>query len=87
MTIDLRNNRREIIKSMTYTVDPEDILIKQIGFKDITPYEVLQQAKDTTRCIHIAYIAEGYTKDEMQTFLNDAKIANDAIFEHEPLRH
>lgn len=86
VTIDLRNNRREIIKSMTYTVDPKDILIKQIGFKDITPYKVLQQAKDTTRCIHIAYIAEGYTKDEMQTFLNDAKIANDAIFEHEPFK-
>lgn len=86
ITIDLRNNRREIIKSFTHTVDPEDILIKQIGFKNITPYTTLSQAEDTTHCIHIAFLAEGYTKDEMHMFLNDAQIANNAIFEHEPFK-
>ena len=86
VTVDIRNNRREIMKSFTHVVNPEDILIKQIGFKNVTPYKTLQQAEDTTRCIHIAYIAEGYKQEEMNVFLNDAKTANDAIFAHEPFK-
>lgn len=86
ITVDLRNNRREIIKSMTQTVSPDDILIRHIGFRNHTPYVTLQQAADTARCIHIAYVAEGYTADEMETFIKDAQIANDAIFAHEPFK-
>ncbi|MGM9705682.1 MAG: peptidase M64 N-terminal domain-containing protein, partial [Prevotella sp.] len=86
ITVDLRNNRREIIKSMTQTVSPDDILIRHIGFRNHTPYVTLQQAADTARCIHIAYVAEGYTPDEMETFIKDAQTANDAIFAHEPFK-
>lgn len=86
ITVDLRNNRREIIKSMTQTVSPDDILIRHIGFRNHTPYVTLQQAADTARCIHIAYVAEGYTADEMETFIKDAQTANDAIFAHEPFK-
>lgn len=87
VTVDIRNNRREIMKSFTHVVNPEDILIKQIGFKNVTPYKTLQQAEDTTRCIHIAYIAEGYKQEEMNVFLNDAKTANDAILHTSHLRN
>lgn len=86
ITIDLRNNRREVVKSMTHTVSPSDILIRHVGFKDVTPYITLQKAADTSRCIHIAYIAEGYTDKEMPIFIKDAKNANDAIFAHEPFK-
>lgn len=84
VTVDLRNNRREVMTTFTHTVYPEDILIKHIGFTGVTPYETLLAATDTTRCIHIAFLAEGYTKDEMDTFLDDARIATDALFAHEP---
>ena len=60
ITLDLRNNRREITTTLTHQVAPKDILIHQKGNKP-TPYVTLQQAADTTRCIHIAYVAEGYT--------------------------
>lgn len=86
ITIDLRNNRHEIIASMTHFVNPNDILIRHTGFNHVTPYTTLQTAEDTTKCIHIAYVAEGYNKDEMPIFLEDARIATEALFEHEPFK-
>lgn len=86
ITVDLRNNRREIITSMKHTVCPHDILIRRIGEKDVTPYVTMQKAADTTRCIHIAYISEGYKKDEMQTFINDTRDAMETLFKHEPFK-
>ncbi|WP_308232458.1 peptidase M64 N-terminal domain-containing protein, partial [uncultured Prevotella sp.] len=86
VTVDLRNNRHEVTGTMTHTVDPSDILIRHTGFKNRTPYTTIQQAADTTRCIHIAYVAEGYKKDEMNVFVDDAKIATEALFEHEPFK-
>lgn len=86
ITVELRNNRREVMTSLTHSVDPTDILIKHIGFTNTTPYTTLQQAADTTRCIHIAYLAEGYTKDEMGTFIADARSATEAMMAHEPFK-
>ncbi|MBR4388577.1 MAG: peptidase M64 [Prevotella sp.] len=86
ITVDLRNNRRETMASMTHTVNPRDILIRRIGERGVTPYETLQQARDTTRCIHIAFLAEGYTENEMGIFLADAREAIGALFEHEPFK-
>lgn len=86
ITLDLRNNRREVITSLTHQVVPTDILIRHIGEHDITPYTLLQQAKDTSRCIHIAFLAEGYQKNEMPTFIQDAKSAIEALFSHEPFK-
>ncbi|MBR1462690.1 MAG: peptidase M64 [Prevotella sp.] len=86
ITVELYNNRRQIMTSLTHLVDPKDILIRHIGERNVTPYITLQQAKDTLNCIHIAYLAEGYTQEEMPTFIEDAKIAVDALFEHEPFK-
>lgn len=86
ITIDPRNNRREVVASLTHQVVPSDILIRHIGERNVTPYETLLQAKDTTKCIHIAFLAEGYQQHEMPTFINDAKIAIEALFAHEPFK-
>ena len=86
ITVNLMNYRREIATSFTHIVNPKDILIQHIGEKDVNPYVTLQQATDTTRCIHIAYLAEGYKRDQMGNFINDAKIAVEALFEHEPFK-
>ena len=86
ITVDLRNNRREIVASLTHQVAPTDILIRHVGFEDVTPYETLQQAADPTRCIHIAYLAEGYTEEEMPLFIEDARVAIEALFAHEPFK-
>lgn len=86
VTVSLFNNRREITSTMTHEVVPTDILIRRIGERDVTPYSVVQKAKDETRCIHIAFVAEGYQEIEMDTFLNDVNIAVEAIFSHEPFQ-
>lgn len=85
ITLSLFNNRREVTNTLTHQVVPTDILIHHKGDKP-TPYETIQQAADTTRCIHIAFVAEGYTEAEMGTFLKDVKEANEAIFSHEPFK-
>ncbi|MCR4774261.1 MAG: IgA Peptidase M64 [Prevotella sp.] len=86
ITVDLRNNRREITTSFTHTVVPSDILIRHIGFHDTTPYETLSQAADTAHCVHIAFLAEGYTEQEMPVFIADAQTAMEALFAHEPFK-
>lgn len=86
ITIDLRDNRREVKASFTHSVNPADILIKHIGFSNITPYETLSSAT-TPDHINIAFLAEGYTNSEMDTFISDARTAMEAIFAHEPFKH
>lgn len=85
ISVELRNNRRQTMTSFTHQVAPSDILIHHKG-ETPTPYVTLQQAADTTHCIHIAYVAEGYTEKEMSTFLHDAQEATDALFAHEPFK-
>ena len=86
VTVELRNNRREVTVSMTHLVAPRDILIRHMGERNVTAYETLQQAADPSRCIHIAYIAEGYTEAEMPVFIKDCRIAMEALFAHEPFK-
>lgn len=86
ITLDLRNNRREISSSMTHQIVPSDILIRPIGYKDVTPFETLQKASDSTNCIYLAYLAEGYQASEMNTFIADARTAMEALFAHEPYK-
>lgn len=85
LTISLRNNRRETVKTITEMIVPTDILIKRRQDKT-TPYEILQSAADTTKCIRIAFLAEGYKEEEMPKFVADAQTATDAIFSHEPFK-
>lgn len=85
ITVQLRNNRREVTTTYTHVVNPKDILIRKKGLHP-TPYATLQQAKDTANCIHIAYLAEGYTDKEMATFLTDCRTAMEALFAHEPFK-
>jgi hypothetical protein len=88
ITIEIYDYHGKIISSMHHTVDPNDILIRKAGEKPetVTPFETLQQAADTNHCIHIAYVAEGYTADEMEHFLNDCKKASESLFRHEPFK-
>ena len=65
ITVDLRNNRREVMATLTHTVNPKDILIRHIGYNHVTPYATQQTAVNPEKCIHIAYLSEGYREDEM----------------------
>lgn len=86
ITLNLMDNRREVCAKLTHQVVPTDILIRHTGERFVTPYVTLQQAKDTSRCIHLAFVAEGYRKEEMPIFIQDAKVAIEALFSHEPFK-
>ena len=86
ITVELRDYHDQVNATMTHTVDPADILIRHTGERNITPYVTLQQAADTNRCIHLAYVAEGYQQEEMNVFLEDCRIAMEALFEHTPFK-
>ena len=86
ITVELRDYHDQVNATMTHSVDPKDILIRKAGERLVTPYITLQQARDTSRCIHVAYVAEGYQQHEMGTFLEDCRIAMESLFQHEPFR-
>jgi len=52
----------------------------------LLPYVYLQKSGTPENCIDVAIMAEGYTKEEMELFIKDAKIACEALFSHEPFR-
>ena len=82
--VELFDYHDNVVNSLTHTVDPKDILIRKAGERGTTPYQVLNQPADTSRCIHIAFVAEGYTSDEMDHFLDDCQKAIGSLFHHEP---
>ena len=84
--VELFDYHDQVISRLTHKVDPKDILIRKAGERQITPHVTLQQAADTTRCIHVAFVAEGYQQQEMDVFLNDCRIAMESLFEHEPFK-
>lgn len=71
---------------MKHTVSPDDILIHQKGTAHITPHKYLLQSGNTAKCIDVAILAEGYTPEEMPVFYEDAAIACESLFAHEPFR-
>lgn len=84
--VELFDNHNKVVNSLTHTVNPKDILIRKAGERSVTPYDVLHQAKDTSRCIRIAFVAEGYTSDEMDHYLDDCRKAIGSLFNHEPFK-
>ena len=84
--VELFDYHDRVITRLTHKVDPKDILIRKAGERQITPHVTLQQAADTTRCIRVAFVAEGYQQHEMDAFLNDCRIAMESLFEHEPFK-
>ena len=91
ITVELRDYHDRVTTAFRHTVNPSDILIRRPAVSVTTPsqqqphpYITLHQAADTTRCIHIAYVAEGYTQEQMPQFLDDCRAANESLFRHEP---
>ncbi len=85
VTLDLRDNHRKITSTLTQTISPRDILIREKGKVPLN-YITLNEAKNEEKSIKIAFLSEGYTPDEMRTFIEDAKVATEALFSYEPFK-
>ena len=77
---------REVNATMKHLVNPTDILIQQKGVNHVTPYKYIYQGGSPEKCIDVAILAEGYTEQEMDTFYQDAEMAVESMFNHEPFK-
>jgi len=84
--VELRDYHNRVTAQLTHDVDPNDILIRRMDRHADAPYVTLQQAADTNHCIHIAYVAEGYTTAQMEQYLEDCRTAIESLFRHEPFK-
>ncbi len=82
--IKLLDARHEVRATLSHTVLPDDILIEQKGFSHVNPYKYILKSGDSSECIDIAFLAEGYTEEEMDIFYKDAADACESLFSHEP---
>ena len=69
--------------SLTHLVEPDDILIRKIT-PQVPQHEYLLKSGSPEDKIDVAIVAEGYTAEESEMFYNDARIAMDAILDHQP---
>lgn len=82
--ITLLDNEGHKQTSMRHTINPNDKLIRQRADLPTTQHKYLLQSGPSEECIDIAIVAEGYTAEEMDLFLKDARTACDEIFRYEP---
>jgi hypothetical protein len=80
----LREKDGSYKSALKHTVDPQDILIKKKGLKNIPPYTVVHQGGAIDKCINVVILAEGYTLSEMDKFREHAAIACEQILAHSP---
>lgn len=71
---------------LRHTIDPQDRLIRNVTSQRALPHKYLHKGGDSKRAIDVVILAEGYTIDEINTFLEDAQIATDEILSYEPFK-
>jgi len=86
VTVTLTDTHQKETAKFTHRVDPKDILIRHIGEKGLTPWKYVYQAGDSKDVIDVAIVAEGYTAEQMDSFLIDCQMAVDAYHSHEPFK-
>ena len=86
VTIELYDYHDSLTTTMTHTVDPSDILIRDHSRQSSVRYTTINAPADTSSCIHIAYVAEGYTAQQMSLFRQHCTEATEALFAHEPFK-
>ena len=82
--ITLLDNEGRLQTTMHHAVNPNDKLIRQRNNAPTSRHEYLLKSGPSEECIDVAIVAEGYTAEEMDLFLKDARTACDEIFRYEP---
>lgn len=82
--ISLRDRKGFYLKTLEHIVDPNDILIKKKGTKNIPIYTAIHQGGTVNNSINVVILAEGYTSAEMDIFRGHAKTTCEAILGHSP---
>ena len=85
VTVCLNSKHGDTTAVLTHYINPKDILIRRKGFNRITEHEIIAKAGDgVSNPINIVFVAEGYKAEEMDSFINDCRIATESIMAHQP---
>lgn len=84
--IKLYDHHQKQTAAMKHMVNPEDILIRKKGHSHLTPHTYLHRGGTEADCIDVVILAEGYTHEEMDVFRQDATVAMESLFAHEPFK-
>lgn len=85
VTICLKDKHGDTTATLSHYVNPNDILIRRKGIDRITEHETIAKAADgVSNPINIVFVAEGYKAEEMDSFINDCRIATQSIMAHSP---
>ena len=79
LKIEKRNYNGQFSGIFSQTIDPDNYFIINENTRDI-PVEKIYYSGDYSHKIDIAILAEGYTANEMDKFVNDAKRLTDSLF-------
>ena len=82
-TLELRDNTGKSSQH-SFTIDPSDVLIRDDSNIAPLPYTYIHKGGDSKGTIDVVILAEGYTAEEMELFMADAKVAADEILSYEP---
>src|SRR5690606_29549250 len=82
---ELRNWEGNFIPIYTVTIDPDDYFILK---EKPHPYpsEVIQEFGNPEEKVDLVILAEGYTWEEMNKFMDDARRVTGYLFEEEPFK-
>lgn len=75
-----------ITAEFSHRVRVDDILIRPIIAAPVAATRTLWHGGDSREAIDVVVLAEGYTKDEAETFYADAQAACDEMLKYEPYR-
>lgn len=85
VTLELFDNRGKNMTKHTFLYRPTDILVRPLEKSPYTTH-TLHSGDYNGHRINVAILPEGYTADEMDTFLDDATKATEQILAHEPFK-
>ena len=82
----LVDTHRRVRSQLRHRVNPKDILIRDRSHEQQTPWRYVRRSGDPRECINVAFVAEGFRADEMDSFLAMCDSSIMAITAHEPFR-
>lgn len=87
VTVNLYNHRQQATATIEHKVYPTDVTIVHKGEKNVPQYVVLNEPSRADKAINIAFVAEGYTQEQMDDYIADCKKGVKGLFEFEPYKH
>lgn len=82
--VKLFNPRHEVTSSVEHKVYPNDCTIVRKGENNVPKYVTLNEPANPDKVINIAFVAEGYTAEQMEDYLIDCHKAVEGLFSYEP---